>query len=66
MSQTNCNTCCNPVDQPYRVYDERGKVLQGCVDACHTGELVTPSESSFWHNRPEAKKIRASWKRFIA
>ncbi len=58
-----CNTCGKTAGAPYRVYDVRGKVVQGCVDDFHTGHLVTPSESSFWHNRPAAKKIRAALKR---
>jgi len=56
--QQTCNTCGRQAWSPYRVYDERGKVLQGCVDEFHSGHLVTPSESSHWHNRKEAKKIR--------
>lgn len=55
-----CNTCCRPDSDPFRVFDERGKVINGCVDAVHTGRLVAPSESSRWHNRPEAKQIRKS------
>lgn len=53
-----CNTCCNPAGAPYRRYDERGKVREGCVDEFHTGHLVTPSESARWHGRPEAKRVR--------
>jgi hypothetical protein len=53
-----CNTCGNSAFSPYRVYDEYGKVIEGCVDEIHTGHLVTPSESSFWHTRKEAIKIR--------
>jgi hypothetical protein len=59
----NCPICTRPVDNPFRVYDGKGKVVEGCVDECHTGHLVTPSESAHWHNRPEAKKIRAALKR---
>ena len=53
-----CNTCGRRDDAPYRVYDDRGNVVQGCVDECHTGRLVTPSASAAWHGRTEAKKIR--------
>ena len=60
-----CNGCGRDSGSPYRVYDAYGKVINGCVDAFHTGHLVTPSESSFWHNRPAAKKIRADMKKFI-
>lgn len=58
-----CTTCGKPVDRPYRRYDSRGTCVEGCVDSCHTGHLVTASESSCWHNRPEAKKIRAALER---
>jgi hypothetical protein len=58
-----CNTCGRDASAPYRVYDARGKCTAGCVDDFHTGHLVTPSESSRWHNRPDAKKIRAALKR---
>lgn len=55
-----CPSCSKSASSPWRVYSENGKVLQGCVDAFHTGHIVTPSESNYWHNRPEAKKIRAA------
>jgi len=54
-----CNTCGRPDYSPYRVYGEWGTVTAGCVDDCHTGRLVTPSESAMWHARPEARRIRA-------
>jgi hypothetical protein len=60
-----CTTCGRPAGSPYRVFDKHGKVLQGCIDDFHTGHLVTPSESSRWHNRPEAKKHRASIKKHL-
>ena len=60
---TQCPTCTRDPYSPYRVYDPHGKVVVGCVDACHAGKLVTPSESAFWHNRVEAKKIRRALKR---
>jgi hypothetical protein len=54
-----CPICTRSIYSPYRVYDDRGHVIQGCVDKSHTGHLVTPSESARWHHRPEAKQIRA-------
>lgn len=60
-----CNTCGRPAHSPFRVYDERGKVIAGCIDNWHTGHLVTPSESSLWHNRPEAKKMRAARRSYL-
>jgi hypothetical protein len=53
-----CSICTRPANDPYRVYDTLGNVLAGCVAAQHTGHLVTPSASAWWHNRPEAKEIR--------
>lgn len=55
-----CNICGRAPGNPFRVYDERGKVVNGCVAEAHTGHLVTPSESARWHNRAEAKKVRAA------
>lgn len=57
QGEARCNTCGRPASAPFRRYAE-GKIVAGCVDDFHTGHLVTPSASSFWHNRPEAKKIR--------
>jgi len=59
-----CNTCTRGAASPFRVYDERGRVVEGCVDDFHTGHLVTPSESARWHNRSEAKAIRRSTAKF--
>jgi len=54
-----CPTCSRGPSVPYRVTDKgTGKVLQGCVDHFHTGHLMTPSESAWWHYRADAKKIR--------
>ena len=53
-----CTTCCRPVYSPYRAHDASGKVVQGCVDAAHEGQLVQISESNRWHHRPEALAIR--------
>ena len=63
MERMACNTCTREYGSPFRVYDELGRVILGCIDACHAGHLVTPSESARWHNRPEAKKWRAGVKR---
>jgi len=60
METTTCNTCCRPSNAPYRRHDIRGNVVEGCVDAVHTGQLIPLTESYRWHNRPEAKAIRAT------
>ena len=57
QGEARCNTCAGPASAPFRRYAE-GKIVAGCVDDFHTGHLVTPSASSYWHNRPEAKKMR--------
>jgi hypothetical protein len=59
MDKITCNTCTRADHSPFREYDAFGKVINGCVDACHTDKLVSPSESSWWHSRKEAVKIRA-------
>lgn len=51
-----CTTCCRDVGSPARVYDERGRVVQGCIDSSHEGRLI--AESSRWHHRPEALAMR--------
>lgn len=56
-----CPTCMRKAHSPFRVWNG-GKVVNGCVDEFHTGHLTSPSESSFWHNRPAAKKIRGNMK----
>lgn len=58
MCNNVCRTCFKPLDHPYRLYDSRGKVIQGCVSKDHDGALVAGSESSRWHNRPESKALR--------
>ena len=60
MDTTNvtCRTCTRPIASPYRVYDERGRIVQGCVSIDHDGQHVTPSESARWHARPDAKALQ--------
>lgn len=58
-----CSTCFKHKSDPARSYDENGKIINGCVDEYHTGELVVPSASARWHYRQEAVKIRAITKR---
>lgn len=55
---TTCPICGKAPWAPPRTSDARGKMLSGCVDEFHTGHLIL-GESSFWHYRAEAKKIRA-------
>jgi hypothetical protein len=54
-----CPICTRPAYSPYRVYDERGRVVLGCVAAFHDDALRgIVGESSRWHFRPAAKAIR--------
>jgi len=53
-----CPTCCREAHSPHRRHDTSGKIVEGCVDAFHTGHLVPLSGSAMWHNRPAAKQIR--------
>jgi len=57
MSTATCKTCGRGLDDPYRFYRD-GKIIAGCVAACHTAHLVRPSASAAWHDRLEARKIR--------
>jgi hypothetical protein len=56
VTSEHCNTCTRPVASPYRRYDQAHKIIEGCVDAAHTGHLY--GESLRWHMRPAAKEIR--------
>lgn len=53
-----CTTCNKPAARPFRVYGPEGRVLHGCIDACHEPHLVSGTESSRWHHRPIAKAHR--------
>ena len=63
---TVCNICGKPFNKPFRSYDSNGNIVHGCVDGSHTGYLVPLSASAIWHNRKEAKEIRAAFNRFIS
>lgn len=51
-----CCLCGRAAANPYRRYDARGKVTEGCVDAFHHGHLI--GESAAWHTRPVAAQLR--------
>ena len=54
-----CNICGKKEHSPFRVYDESGKIVLGCVDKFHTESLRgIIGASTSWHFRPEAVKIR--------
>jgi hypothetical protein len=53
-----CPTCTRSYELPYRRQDASGKIVEGCVDKCHTGHLY--GNSLAWHERKEAKAIRKS------
>lgn len=57
-----CPTCCRAAGAPFRVLDAQGSVVHGCVDEFHTDHLASISASQRWHNRPEARKLRAALK----
>jgi hypothetical protein len=58
-----CKTCGRRFDSPYRVYDEHGKILYGCVDECHTGQLTSFTSKEF---HAKGKKIRAASKKMLS
>lgn len=57
-----CPTCGNAPSQPFRSYDTAGTIVSGCVDHFHSGRLTLCSATNEWHERPEAKKVRAAMK----
>ena len=59
-----CNICGKEPGAPFRSYDERGNIVSGCVSSFHGGHLVPCSNSSHWHTRKEAKKIRQALKKY--
>jgi hypothetical protein len=52
-----CPTCGRNASNPYRRCVE-DKIIEGCVDAVHTGRLTPISGSNSWHMRNEAIAIR--------
>lgn len=53
-----CPTCCQPRTKPYR-RRVNGKIVEGCIDACHTDTLLGVfGASRDWHFRPEAAEMR--------
>jgi len=52
-----CTTCACPVEKPYRRHNAAGAIVEGCIDACHTG---LTGESAAWHDRACAVAYRAS------
>ena len=60
-SATHCPTCTRPAFHPYRRIVD-GKIVEGCVDACHSAHVSPASHSGAsyeWHWRPEAIALRA-------
>lgn len=60
MSELRCFTCTRPVSSPYRRHDASGRIVEGCIDASHDGNIF--GESLRWHMRPIAKEIRKKTK----
>lgn len=58
---TTCPSCLQPPHSPTRARVD-GVVVHGCVDHFHSGHLQDISASLRWHNRADAKKIRAAAK----
>jgi len=55
---TVCPVCGQKPSAPFRAYSNEGKIINGCVDAIHTGHLVDISGSNHWHTRAAAVDIR--------
>ena len=55
---TVCCVCGKAPGMPYRRYDSKGAISEGCVDATHTGHLPPTTNTSNWHNRTDAVAIR--------
>lgn len=51
-----CPLCRGARHLPHRRKNDSGYIVEGCVDASHSGHVH--GEDLRWHNRPEAKAIR--------
>ena len=65
MSTPTCPTCTNEAHAPFHRVDERGKSILGCVDAFHAEHVYPCTAYAQWYSRPQAKRIRAEWKRWL-
>jgi hypothetical protein len=59
-----CPTCARKLDAPYRHTigaPEHGggyAVVEGCVDAAHSGRLIPGGYDAQWHDRDAARSVR--------
>ena len=53
-----CPTCGRPAAAPARRLVD-GEIVEGCVDAHHTGALPAGSATAAWHDQPFAQRLRA-------
>ncbi len=63
MTAITCPTCTRSAASPYCRKDHRGKVTEGCIDACHSTALVGNEEYARWWRRPAAKALRVRLER---
>lgn len=64
-SESLCPICGRSAAAPYRRI-VGGAIVEGCVDKFHDGALSRPSNTAAWHDRPEARKIRAKMRALLA
>jgi hypothetical protein len=60
-----CPTCGRARAEAYLRVDQDGNVLEGCVDAHHSG-ATKPGAPTRWYMRPEARQLRAETHRALA
>lgn len=56
-----CPTCCCPRETPYRFRINVTQIVEGCVDASHTEDMLEREETNadrIWHEREEAAALR--------
>jgi len=46
-SDNTCSTCTHDVAKPYRRYNSKGEIIEGCVDPCHDPYL--PKNTNTWN-----------------
>jgi hypothetical protein len=53
-----CPTCDNPPEGPHYTKDDRGNLVEGCIDSAHHERAGHVGGYPRWYNRPEARQMR--------
>lgn len=53
-----CPCCTQSASSPYYRKNAKGRVTEGCIDACHKDALIGNEEYARWWRRTAAKALR--------